>query len=146
MSVDIFKELKLFFFAFCQIWVVGQLNSNNPSVNGMNNGALAAVPYRKDCVCVCVCGGVLRQNLLITVVPSKTINYCFPSFSSSSPSFSSFLPNLLDTYSQTYICADTNPGFSIYPRGSSILFRHLQVNITPTPVHVCVHVPWCACI
>lgn len=34
----------------------------------------------------------------------------------------------------------------LYPLGSSILFWHLQVNITPTAMHVCVHVSWCACI
>ena len=34
----------------------------------------------------------------------------------------------------------------LYPLGSSILFWQLQVNITPTAMHVCVHVSWCACI
>ena len=48
----IFQELKLFFCAFCYIWVGGQLKSNDLSVNGMNNGSLAAAPYSKDGVCV----------------------------------------------------------------------------------------------
>ena len=42
--------------------MVGQLNSNNPTVNGMNNGVLAAAPYRKDCVCMCVGGGVKAKS------------------------------------------------------------------------------------
>lgn len=59
----VFFKLKLFCFSFCLIWGSDQLNSNDISVDGMNNGTLVSAQYRK------VIDGVVGGK-------SKFTNYC----------------------------------------------------------------------
>lgn len=99
----IFFPAKIIPFSFCLIWVSGQFNSNDVSVDGTNNGTLVTAQTEKK---IQMGWWEVGQNLLTTVAPSKITEYFFP-FLLLCSSLPSFLPNLPHADKNTYALTQT---------------------------------------